>query len=124
MFVPGIDEQADNIDGATQARRWAPAGHAELALPPAQLPHWATNSTRSKRGPARRGPWPTSPNATSASWPPWWRPGSEQAQTRLRRMQYRPGLIGGFLATTGLDLTSANIHICRHEARQGDRTPW
>jgi len=38
-------------------------------------------------------------------------------------MQYRPGLIGGFLATTGLDLTSANIHICRHEARQGDRTP-
>src|SRR5712691_1904469 len=26
-------------------------------------------------------------------------------KTRLRRMQYRPGLLGGFLASTGLDLT-------------------
>jgi putative transposase len=26
-------------------------------------------------------------------------------KTRLKRMQYRPGLIGGFLASTGLDLT-------------------
>jgi DDE superfamily endonuclease len=26
-------------------------------------------------------------------------------KTRLRRMQYRPGLLGGFLAKTGLDLT-------------------
>ena len=25
-------------------------------------------------------------------------------KTRLRRMQYRPGLLGGFLASTGLDL--------------------
>jgi putative transposase len=27
------------------------------------------------------------------------------AKTRLRRMQYRPGLLAGFLAGTGLDLT-------------------
>jgi hypothetical protein len=27
------------------------------------------------------------------------------ARTRLRRMQHRPGLIDGFLAKTGLDLT-------------------
>jgi hypothetical protein len=26
-------------------------------------------------------------------------------KTRLKRMQYRPGLLGGFLAKTGLDLT-------------------
>ena len=26
-------------------------------------------------------------------------------RTRLKRMQYRPGLLGGFLASTGLDLT-------------------
>jgi hypothetical protein len=26
-------------------------------------------------------------------------------KTRLRRMQYRPGILGGFLASTGLDLT-------------------
>jgi DDE superfamily endonuclease len=26
-------------------------------------------------------------------------------KTRLKRMQYRPGLLGGFLASTGLDLT-------------------
>jgi hypothetical protein len=26
-------------------------------------------------------------------------------KTRLKRMQYRPGLIAGFLAKTGLDLT-------------------
>ena len=26
-------------------------------------------------------------------------------KTRLKRMQYRPGLIDGFLAKTGLDLT-------------------
>jgi putative transposase len=26
-------------------------------------------------------------------------------KTRLRRMQYRPGLLNGFLASTGLDLT-------------------
>ena len=27
-------------------------------------------------------------------------------KTRLRQMQYRPGLLNGFLATTGLDLSS------------------
>ena len=26
-------------------------------------------------------------------------------KTRLKRMQYRPSLLGGFLASTGLDLT-------------------
>jgi len=32
-------------------------------------------------------------------------------KTRLRRMQYRPGLLGGFLASTGLDLTPfSNTH--------------
>jgi hypothetical protein len=32
-------------------------------------------------------------------------------KTRLRRMQYRPGLLGGFLAKTGLDLTPfGNFH--------------
>jgi hypothetical protein len=27
-------------------------------------------------------------------------------RTRLRRMQYRPGLLDGFLAKTGLDLSN------------------
>jgi hypothetical protein len=27
------------------------------------------------------------------------------ARTRLKRMQYRPGLLDGFLVSTGLDLT-------------------
>jgi putative transposase len=32
-------------------------------------------------------------------------------KTRLRRMQYRPALLGGFLASTGLDLTPcSNTH--------------
>src|SRR5262249_4235904 len=32
-------------------------------------------------------------------------------KTRLRRMQYRPSLLGGFLASTGLDLTPfGNTH--------------
>jgi hypothetical protein len=32
-------------------------------------------------------------------------------KTRLRRMQYRPGLLGGFLASAGLDLTPfSNTH--------------
>ena len=30
---------------------------------------------------------------------------TELVKTRLRRMQYRPGLLGGFLASTRLDLT-------------------
>ncbi len=28
-------------------------------------------------------------------------------KTRLKRMQYRPGLLAGFLASTGLDLSPA-----------------
>ena len=31
-------------------------------------------------------------------------------KTRLKRMQYRPGLIEGFLASTGLDLAVRNPH--------------
>ena len=31
-------------------------------------------------------------------------------KSRLKRMQYRPGLIDGFLAKTGLDLTIRNLH--------------
>jgi hypothetical protein len=31
-------------------------------------------------------------------------------KTRLKPMQYRPGLIDGFLAKTGLDLTIRNLH--------------
>ena len=32
-------------------------------------------------------------------------------KTRMRRMQYRPGLLDGFLASTGLDLTPfSNTH--------------
>jgi len=31
-------------------------------------------------------------------------------RTRLRCMQYRPGLLDGFLAKTGLDLTPCNSH--------------
>jgi putative transposase len=31
-------------------------------------------------------------------------------KTRLKRMQYRPGLIEGFLAKTGLDLTLRDLH--------------
>jgi transposase len=31
-------------------------------------------------------------------------------KTRLRRMQYRPGLLDGFLASTGLDLAPCNTH--------------
>jgi hypothetical protein len=30
---------------------------------------------------------------------------SALVRTRLKRMQYRPGLLDGFLASTGLDLT-------------------
>jgi transposase len=30
---------------------------------------------------------------------------TDLVRTRLRRMQYRPGLLGCFLASTGLDLT-------------------
>jgi transposase len=33
-------------------------------------------------------------------------------KTRLRRMQYQPGLLDGFLAGTGLDLTP--LHNPRH----------
>jgi hypothetical protein len=33
---------------------------------------------------------------------------TELLKTRLRRMQYRPGLLGGFLASTHLDLTPFN----------------
>jgi hypothetical protein len=33
------------------------------------------------------------------------RAGEDPAQTRRKPMQYRPGLIDGFLAKTGLDLT-------------------
>jgi hypothetical protein len=32
-------------------------------------------------------------------------------KTRLRRMQYRPGLIDGFLAKTGLGLTPELAHV-------------
>ncbi len=31
-------------------------------------------------------------------------------KTRLKRMQYRPGLLEGFLAKTDLDLTLCNSH--------------
>ena len=31
-------------------------------------------------------------------------------KTRLKRMQYRPGLLDGFLASTRLDLTPFNNH--------------
>jgi putative transposase len=34
-------------------------------------------------------------------------------KTRLKRMQYRPGLLGGFLASTGLDLTP--FFACRDQ---------
>jgi putative transposase len=33
---------------------------------------------------------------------------TELVKTRLRRMQYRPGLLDGFLASTHLDLTPVN----------------
>ena len=32
---------------------------------------------------------------------------TEPVKNRLRRMQYRPGLIDGFLAKTGLDLAAS-----------------
>jgi hypothetical protein len=32
-------------------------------------------------------------------------------KTRLRRTQYRPGLLDGFLAKTGLDLVTSTIEI-------------
>jgi hypothetical protein len=34
---------------------------------------------------------------------------ARRVKTRLKRMQYRPGLIDGFLAKTGLDLTIRNL---------------
>jgi hypothetical protein len=34
-------------------------------------------------------------------------------KTQLRRMQYRPGLLEGFLAKTGLDLTLCNPPLVR-----------
>jgi hypothetical protein len=42
------------------------------------------------------GPGVTSPRAT------------QRVKTRLRRTQYRPGVLDGFLAKTGLDLS--NLH--------------
>ncbi|MGD0038813.1 MAG: hypothetical protein ABSE84_00130 [Isosphaeraceae bacterium] len=33
------------------------------------------------------------------------RPAHRAVEDRLKRMQYRPGLLDGFLASTGLDLT-------------------
>jgi len=45
-----------------------------------------------------KGPWPTWLNAASPQL-------TTLIKTRLRRMQYRPGLLAGFLASTGLDLT-------------------
>jgi putative transposase len=49
-----------------------------------------------------KGPWPTWPNATSPSSPRWSRPGCGGCST---------GLLSGFLASTGLDLTPfSNTH--------------
>jgi hypothetical protein len=42
-------------------------------------------------------------------------------KTRLRRMQYRPGLLDGFLAKTGLDPVPRVVD--RFAARQAGRTP-
>src|SRR5438046_1389722 len=54
-----------------------------------------TNSTRSSRyGRTSSGPWPTSPRRGIAEL-------AALVKTRLKRMQYRPGLLAG----TGLDLT-------------------
>jgi putative transposase len=37
---------------------------------------------------------------------------SALVKTRLKRMQYRPSLLNGFLASTGLDLTPfCNLHL-------------
>jgi len=43
------------------------------------------------------GRWPTWPSTLLRSWP-------ALVKTRLKRMQYRPPLLAGFLANTGLDL--------------------
>jgi hypothetical protein len=43
-------------------------------------------------------------------------------RTRLRRMQYRPGLLSGFLTGTRLDLRSLQrAHVSRPSAHRGGR---
>jgi hypothetical protein len=62
------------------------------------------NSTRPDRsGRTSSGPWPTWPNNITQL--------TTVVKTRLKRLQYRPGLLDGFLASTGLDLTPfCNLH--------------
>jgi len=80
MFVPGIDGQADDIDGATQARRWAPAGHADLAYRP------RSSRTGPRTQPGRSGvPLEEVPGQhRQTQHRPADRPGEDQAQSRLR----------------------------------------
>jgi hypothetical protein len=55
----------------------------------------------------RRGPVPGLHRGCGArvSLPRLWRQLTTLIKTRLRRMQYRPDLLDGFLSSTGLDLT-------------------
>ena len=55
------------------------------------------------RGPELAEKIPGQPGQTPPQ--PAHRPGQDQVMTRLKWMQYRPGLLEGFLGGTGLDLT-------------------
>jgi DDE superfamily endonuclease len=46
------------------------------------------------------------------------------ARTRLKRMQYRPALLDGFLASTGLDLTPFGPPPLRIVSQAGRRLPY
>jgi transposase-like protein len=94
-------------------------GGARCKLTAAQLRELERCWTRARRpGGGMRisaGRWPRSPSwcAAGSGWATPWRGWTccctgltALVKTRLRRMQYRPGLLDGFLAGTGLDLTS------------------
>ena len=44
-------------------------------------------------------------------------------KTRLKRMQYRPGLINGYLAKTGLDLTGQRVFHSHSPPTPGHSPP-
>ena len=75
------------IAGITAALLWASAAAGAYRLNPVELV-WS-HLKRSLANLAKRN----LPELTAL------------VRTRLKRMQYRPALLGGFLASTGLDLT-------------------
>ena len=100
----------DTVDAHARAGRQAPIRAAveyDCGMRYAQRGGY-TPAEQQRREQVRLGIWAH----LKRSWPTSPGPASEQlttlVKTRLRRMQYRPGLIDGFLGKTGLDLS--NFH--------------